>query len=168
MQLLVIRHGIAADAEKFADTAQGDSLRPLTKEGKRKMKDIALGLREIVDTVDIIGASPLLRAQQTAEIVAKTYGDLPVRTVKELTPDSDPSALLDWVRQQSSAKVIAIVGHEPHLGILVTWLMTERRDSRVAIGKGGACLLEFSSRVAAGTAILQWLLTANQLRRVGK
>ncbi len=167
MQLLVIRHGIAEDAEKFAATGQGDSLRPLTKEGKRKMKEVAAGLREIVDTVDVIGASPLLRALQTAEIVAKAYGGLPIRTIKQLTPDSDPSALLEWVRQQPSGQVIAIVGHEPHLGILVTWLITERRDSRVAMGKGGACLLEFSSRVAAGAGILQWLLTATQLRRVG-
>jgi phosphohistidine phosphatase len=168
MQLLVIRHGIAEDAEKFAATGQGDSLRPLTKEGKRKMKDVAAGLREIVDKVDAIGASPLLRAQQTAEIVAKAYGGLPVQTVKALTPDSDPSAILEWVRQQPSADVIAMVGHEPHLGILVTWLLTERHDSRVAMSKGGAGLLEFSTRMAGGTGILQWLLTATQLRRVGK
>ena len=168
MQLLVIRHGIAEDAEKFAATGADDSLRPLTKPGKRKMKEVAAGLREIVETLDVIGASPLLRAQQTAEIVAKAYGDLPVSTVRALSPGSDPSGLVDWLGQHASAEVVAIVGHEPHLGMLVTWLTTGARDSRVAMSKGGAALLEFSSGVAAGSGILQWLLTGSQLRRIGQ
>jgi phosphohistidine phosphatase len=168
MQLLVIRHGIAEDAEKFAATSADDSLRPLTKPGKRKMKEVAGGLRKIVDTLHVIGASPLLRAQQTAEIVAKAYDDLPVLTVHALSPGSEPSALVDWLAQHDSAKVVAVVGHEPQLGMLVTWLMTGGRDSRVAMSKGGAALLEFSSGVAAGSGTLQSLLTGSQLRRIGQ
>lgn len=168
MQLLVIRHGIAEEAETFAATGLDDSQRTLTKPGKRKMKEVAAGLRTIVETLDVIGASSLLRAQQTAEIVAKAYGDLPVVTVQALSPGSDPSGLVDWLGQHASAEVVAIVGHEPHLGMLVTWLMTEARDSRVAMSKGGAALLEFSSRVTAGSGTLEWLLTGSQLRRIGR
>ena len=168
MQLLVIRHGIAEEAETFAATGLNDSQRPLTKSGKRKMKEVAAGLREIVETVDVIGASPLLRAQQTAEIVAKAYGDVPVLTVQALSPGSEPSDLVEWVGQHASAEVVAIVGHEPHLGMLVTWLMTGSRDSRVEMSKGGAALLEFSSRLAAGSGELQWVLTGSQLRRMGE
>ncbi|MDP9201583.1 MAG: phosphohistidine phosphatase SixA [Gemmatimonadota bacterium] len=168
MQLLVIRHGIAEEAETFATSGLDDSRRPLTKPGKRKMKEVAAGLREIVETIDVIGASPLLRAQQTAEIVAKAYGDLPVDTVQALSPESDPSALVGWLEQHESAKGVAIVGHEPHLGKLVSWLMTGVRDSRVAMSKGGAALLELSSPVTASGGTLEWLLTASQLRRIGK
>lgn len=168
MQLLVIRHGIAEDAETFAATGQNDSLRPLTKAGKRKMKEVAAGLREIVDNVDVIAASPLLRAQQTAEIVADAYGDIAVSTVQALSPGSNPSALVAWLGKQGRAEVVAVVGHEPHLGMLVTWLMTEARESRVAMSKGGAALLEFTSRAAAGSGTLEWLLTGSQLRRIGK
>jgi phosphohistidine phosphatase len=166
MQLLVIRHGIAEEAETFAATGLDDSHRPLTKSGKRKMKEVAAGLLAIVETLDVIGASPLLRAQQTAEIVAKAYGDLPVITVQALSPGSDPSGLVDWLGQHASAEVVAIVGHEPDLGMLVTWLMTGARDSRAAMSKGGAALLEFSSRVTAGSGTLAWLLTGSQLRRI--
>jgi phosphohistidine phosphatase len=168
MQLLVIRHGVAEEAEAFAATGMDDSRRPLTKAGTRKMKEVAAGLRVIVETLDVIGASPLVRAQQTAEIVAKVYGDLPVSTLQALSPGSDPSDLVDWLGEHASAEaeVVAIVGHEPHLGMLVTWLMTEARGSRVAMSKGGAALLEFSSRVAAGSGTLQWLLTGSQLRRI--
>lgn len=168
MQLLVIRHGVAESAEKFAATGEEDSRRPLTKAGKRKMKEGAAGLREIVETLDVIGASPLLRAQQTAEILAKAYDDLPVDTVKALSPGSDPSDVVEWLNEHASAEVVAIVGHEPHLPSLVTWLMTGARESRVALSKGGAALLEFPERAARGTGTLQWLLTGSQLRRIGK
>lgn len=168
MQLLVIRHGIAEDAAEFAATGKDDSRRPLTKAGKRKMKESAAGLREIIETVDVIAASPLLRAQQTAEIVAGVYRDLPVSTVQALSPASALSGLADWLGEHASAKVVAIVGHEPHLGMLVTWFMTGAQDSRVAMSKGGAALLELPSRVTAGSGTMEWLLTGSQLRRIGR
>jgi phosphohistidine phosphatase len=168
MQLLVIRHGIAEDAEAFAATGKDDSRRPLTKAGKRKMKEVAAGLLEVVESLDVIAASPLVRAQQTAEIVAEAYGDLRVDTVQALSPGSDPADLVDWLGKHASAEVVAIVGHEPHLGILVTWFMTGASDSRVEMSKGGAALLDFSSRVTAGSGTLEWVLTGSQLRSIGR
>ena len=168
MQLLVIRHGIAEDAEAFAATGKDDSLRPLTRTGKRKMKAGAAGLLELVEEIDVLAASPLVRARQTASIVGKVYGDIHVDTVNALSPGSDPSALVDWLEEDASAGVVAIVGHEPHLGILVTWLMIASLDSRVEMGKGGAALLDFSSRAEAGTGRLEWLLTGSQLGRIGR
>ncbi len=164
MQLLVIRHGSAEEIAPGGDDAD----RSLTKSGKREMKDVAEGLRTVIETLDVIGASPLLRAQQTAKIVAKAYGDLPVETVHALTPGSDPSDLVEWLRQNPSAECIAIVGHQPDLGTDVTWLMTGGGNSRVDLSKGGAALLEFSSSASAGSGTLQWLLTRSQLRRLGK
>lgn len=168
MQLLVIRHGIAEDAETFAATGKDDSRRPLTKAGKRKMKEVAVGLREMAENLDVIGASPLLRAQQTAEIVASAYGDLSVSTTEALSPGSDPASLVHWLGEHASAEFVAIVGHEPHLGMIVTWLMTGGRDSRVEMSKGGAALLDFPLRVTPGSGTLQWLLTGSQLRRIGQ
>jgi phosphohistidine phosphatase len=162
MQLLVIRHGTAEDVAPDGD----DSRRSLTKTGRDEMKEVAAGLRTLVDDIDVIGASPLLRAQQTAEIVAHAYRDLSVETVQSLTPGSDLSVLGDWLARQGSAKVVAVVGHEPHLGLLVTWFMTGAGNSRVALSKGGAALLEFSSRATAGSGLLQWLLTRHVLRRL--
>ena len=167
MQLLVIRHGIAEDPSTVVATGPDDSGPPLSKEGKKMMKRVAAGLRELVDEIDVIGASPLLRAQQTAQIVAKAYNDLPVVTLEELLPESDPPALMSWLGQHSTVDVVAIVGHQPNLGLVVTWLMSGIKASRVALTKGGTCLLEFSSSVSPGNATLQWLLTPSQLRRNG-
>ena len=165
MQLLVIRHGIAEDPSTVAK-GQDDSGPPLSKEGKQMMKGVAAGLRELVENIDVIGASPLLRAQQTAQIVAKAYNDLPIATVEDLFPESDPPALMTWLRQHATVDVVAIVGHQPNLGLVVTWLMSGVKASRVALTKGGTCLLEFSS-VSPGNGTLQWLLTPSQLRRIG-
>ena len=132
------------------------------------MKRAAAGLRTLVDAIDVLAASPLVRAQQTAEIVAKAYGHLSVETVEDLTPASNPSALVDWLSRSASTNVVAVVGHEPHLGKLVTWLMTGAGTSRVEMKKAGAALLEFSSGVGQGGGTLQWLLTGSQLRRIGK
>src|SRR6266550_5652169 len=164
MELLVIRHGSAEDAGPGVE----DSARALTKAGRKEMKDVSAGLATLVESVDVIAASPLVRAQQTAEIVARAYDDLSVQTLEALSPGSDPAAIVEWLRQQSSAEVVAVVGHEPDLGTLVTWLMTEAGNSRIAFSKGGAALLEFPSRVAAGSATLEWLLTRSQLRRLGR
>src|SRR5438552_18375742 len=167
MQLLVIRHGIAEDPATAA-TGQDDAGRPLSKEGKRMMKHVAAGLGELVEKLDVIGASPLLRAQQTAQIVAKVYNDLPVEPVNALLPENEPSDLLPWLERHASDKIVAVFGHEPHLGFLVTWLMSGQKVSRVALKKGSACLLEFDDKVAGGGATLHWLLTPSELRRIGR
>ncbi len=168
MQLLVIKHGIAENPSTVVATGQDDSGPPLSKEGKQMMKGVAAGLRELVEKVDVIGASPLLRAQQTAQIVAQAYNDLQVATLKELLPESDPPALLTWLRQHATVNVVAIVGHEPNLGRVVTWLMSGVKASRVALTKGGTCLLEFSDSVSAGNARLLWLITPSLMRRAGR
>jgi phosphohistidine phosphatase len=107
-----------------------------------------------------------VRAQQTAGIVAEAYGGIRVATTPSLRPDSAPSEFLAWLKAQQG-DVIAVVGHEPHLGMLVTWLLTGLADSRLPLRKGGACLLELAARPREGAAQLQWALTASQLRRMG-
>jgi phosphohistidine phosphatase len=165
VRLLVIRHGIAMTREESAPRGD-DDLRPLTDEGRRKMAESAKGLRQLVERLDVLAASPLVRAQQTAAIVATEYDGIRVLTTPSLRPEGAPSDFLSWLATQRG-EVVAVVGHEPHLGMLVTWLMTGLTDSRLALRKGGACLLEFAGRPRKGDASLQWTLTASQLRRMG-
>jgi phosphohistidine phosphatase len=166
MQLLVIRHAIAEDRDAFAATGEDDSRRPLTSRGEEKMKEVAAGIRSLVESIDILASSPYVRAQQTAKIVADAYDGIPVQLTNVLLPDSNPSEVVSWLREQAPAEVIAIVGHEPDFGVLATWLMTRRQESRIELKKGGACLLEFSAAPTAGGATLLWALTPAQLRRM--
>ena len=126
MCLLVVRHAIAMDREEFARSGKDDGERPLTKEGRDKMQKGAKGLREIVPTIDVLASSPLVRAMETAAIVAAAYDSLPVVTIDELKPEAKLAAFLRWLKSQHAEETVAIVGHEPHLSTLVSWLLAGR------------------------------------------
>jgi phosphohistidine phosphatase len=166
MQLLVIRHAIAETREQFAPTGLDDSLRPLTKEGRKRMALVAKGLRRVVGEIDLLATSPFVRAAETAAIVAREYDDVTPTPVDALEPESKPTGFVSWLRQQEDAEVVAVVGHEPHLGTLVTWLLTGVAEPRVPLRKGGACLLDLAGRPAKGGATLRWSLTPALLRRL--
>lgn len=164
MDLLVIRHAIAMDREEFAESGQPDSERPLTDFGRRRMRKNLRGLRRLVDTPEVIGTSPYPRAAETAGIVAEGFGIETIERLDVLTPDHDPADLLPWLSQQSRDATVAVVGHDPHLGLLITWLVSGRASSNVELKKGGACLLHLGDRLEAGTAVMRWLLTPKHLR----
>ena len=168
MKLLVIRHAIAEDRDAFAVTGQPDGNRPLTDEGRRKMKAAARGLARVVPEIDVLASSPLLRAAQTADIVARGYGGVEMQTVEELSPERRPDELLGWLRTHQPDETVAVVGHEPHLGFLAGWLLTGRNDSFVYFKKGGAVLLEFDDPPAGGNAVLAWARPPRLLRWLGK
>ena len=167
MELLVIRHGVAEEREEFAATGKDDSLRPLTKEGRWKMERGAKALRHALPSLNVIATSPYTRAAQTAKIVAAAYDDVGVERLDALTPEGRPQAFLTWLRGRESDDRVAAVGHEPHLGSLVYWLLTgEAVEGRIAMKKGGACLLELDPKSRAGKATLIWSLTPSLLRRL--
>ena len=169
MRLLVIRHGIAGEREAWAARGKPDAERPLTGEGRQKMRRGARGLRLLVPEIDVLASSPLVRATQTAEIVSAAYrGSLPIETVEELSPERRPDELLGWLRSQQAGATVAVVGHEPHLGFLVGWLLTGRNDSFVDFKKGGAVLLDFDDPPVGGNAVLTWALTPRHLRWLGE
>jgi phosphohistidine phosphatase len=163
MHLLVIRHAIAEDKEAFAKTGKPDTERPLTKHGRTVMARVAKGLTREVESIDVLAASPLVRAAQTASIVANAYDGVPVVTVDALAPQNGPAAFAAWLRTQRDARVVAAVGHEPHLGTLITWLIAGLGDSHVTLDKGGVCMLEIDGQPGAGDATLIWSLPPNVL-----
>jgi phosphohistidine phosphatase len=168
MQLLIIRHAIAEDKEAFAKSGKPDTERPLTKHGRSAMARVANGLRKQVRSIDVLAASPLVRAAQTASIIAKEYGERSVVAVPALAPQSAPAAFAAWLRTQRGASVVAVVGHEPHLGMLITWLISGRRESHVTLEKGGVCMLEIDGQPGAQCATLDWLLPPDVLATLAK
>jgi phosphohistidine phosphatase len=163
MDLLVIRHGAARDRGEFAQTGLSDDLRPLTAEGADEMRRVARGLRTQVKSIDFLATSPLVRAVQTAEIVAEAFGIEVSETTTSLTPDAQLEEFEKWCAGVGPKKVVAVVGHEPHLSTLVTWLLSGERESRVRLRKAGAALLEFESDVRRDSGTLGWLVTPRQL-----
>jgi phosphohistidine phosphatase len=163
MRLLVVRHAIAEEREEFERTGRDDRLRPLTDEGRKKMRRIARGLRRLVPEIDLLATSPLTRATQTGAVLDAVYGDLPTVEIEELDPDARPEDFVAWLRARQDP-VVAVVGHEPSLSLIVSWLLARATRPLIALRKGGACLLELGDKPAAGAGTLIWALTPAQLR----
>jgi phosphohistidine phosphatase len=166
MKLLIVRHADAGDQEEFAKTGKPDHLRPLSRKGEDQMRAAAAGLAKLVKSVDLIVTSPYVRAVQTADIVRSAYGSVPQETSRTLEPEVAPEKFVEWLRSHDDKDVICAVGHEPHLGILTTWLIAGIDDSRVDMKKGGACLLDFEKRAKKGAATLRWLMGPKVLAAV--
>jgi phosphohistidine phosphatase len=171
MQLLVIRHARAGSAREFARTGANDDLRPLTADGIERMQLGAAGLHRLVDELDMIATSPLVRARQTAEIVTAEFGLPEAIEIEELRPTMPPAAFVEWIQDAGAKETVAIVGHASPLDELVGLFLSGRPDPIVKIRKGAAAMLELDaerkSRRGAGDARLLWSLTPRQLRMLG-
>lgn len=162
MDLLVIRHAIAADPADYDDDAE----RPLTPEGKKRMRQGARGLRRSVPEIGLLATSPLVRAVETAEIVSAAYGGIETAIAPPLAPGHPPAAVAAWLAPHRSHAVVAVVGHEPGLSRMISWFLSGSERSIIELKKGAACLLTFPAAMAAGGAILVWALAPAQLREM--
>lgn len=162
--LYLMRHGIAADPAP----GTSDADRALTAEGVRKTSRVALGLQKLGVVPDLILSSPLRRAEETARLVADVVA--PSAGVELFPPLAGGTAVEDLLRSlrpPRRARAIVLVGHQPDLGHLASYLLT-----------GSANLMPLPFRKAAVAAIdvgevpprnpgaLMWFLTPGQLRAI--
>jgi phosphohistidine phosphatase len=157
--LLVVRHAPAEDSSR-----DGDVGRALTAAGREEMADAARGLARLVDALDVIATSPLVRARQTADLVAERFPDARREVLPELAPGMEPDDLAAWL-EAVAVPSVAVVGHEPDLSRLVGWLLGGQ--ARVRMRKGAVAALSLGPTVVQGTAELDWLVTRGALRRIG-
>lgn len=162
MYILLVRHGIAVNSAKT------DELRPLSAEGQQKTTIIAQGIKIILPQLDHIISSPLLRAQQTADILAKAYTMQQFETIDALAPGGDYALIIKHLSRYSAKENIALVGHEPDLGMLAAWLLTGTNAGFIPLKKASACLLEFQTTAQAGAASLNCYLTPKQLLKLAE
>lgn len=156
-----MRHGLAEDREEFAKKNPEDALRPLTMKGRRRTQKVAMQLRDWIEEVDLIVSSPFTRARQTAELVSQIFIDTKVVEAAELVPSSPPLAFKRWLRAHGDDhRRLLIVGHEPQLGTLASFLMTGQSEPMLEIKKSGLLCLQVGSfkNLTPGTAKLMWLL----------
>lgn len=108
MQVYFLRHGLADRSAWDGDDFQ----RPLTPEGRDRMKRTARTLERLDLGIDHVVSSPLARARQTAEIVAKRL-DLGVEQDERLAGGFGPRELQDILEPMPSDARMMLVGHEP-------------------------------------------------------
>ncbi len=162
MTLYLLRHALAA---KRGPAYHPDSQRPLVPKGARKMKRIAKGMAALDVAFDALLTSPFLRAKQTAEILAEVYkAKKKLVLADELTPEGNPRELIKRInRDYRGAEAVLLVGHEPYLSQLISTLLTARPDLPLEMKKGGLCRLRMNSLRYGACAVLECLLTPQQL-----
>jgi phosphohistidine phosphatase len=162
--LYLIRHAIAADrGEDWPD----DDKRPLTERGIERFKEAVTGLEALDVEVDEIFTSPLVRARQTAEILAAGVKGKPlVKVLDTLSPGHTPAQLLAQLAKHAKRRRIALVGHEPGLGELAAHLIGAGRA--LPFKKGGVCRIDVESLTSRRAAALLWFVTPKVLRKLGE
>ncbi|MCX7779919.1 MAG: histidine phosphatase family protein [Negativicutes bacterium] len=112
MELVLMRHG---KAEERGSRLQDDE-RELTAKGREKTMAAAKGLMALLDPgVPVtIWTSPVKRALQTAELVAKAVKGVPVIAKKALASGSFDELSAE-LKEFDREGTLIIIGHEPYL-----------------------------------------------------
>jgi phosphohistidine phosphatase len=167
MNLYFMRHGIATPKEDPAT----DHDRPLTDKGAKRVRKAAKGVRRLGLSFDVLLSSPLVRARQTAEIVAGLLRhEAAVEEISSLAPESTIDQLIEDLRRYQDRSSLLLFGHEPSLSSAVGHLIGAKggRGVNLDFKKGGLCLVEIDAPARPNAGTLRWLLTAKQLRLLGE
>jgi phosphohistidine phosphatase len=161
--LYLVRHGLAAErGESYPD----DSVRPLTPDGVRRIKEEAQGLMALQVELEEILTSPFTRARQTAEVIARAMPQPPpVTDFPSLAVGGQPAGVLSGLQRFSKRRSLALVGHEPDIGQLAARLIGSRHA--IPFKKGAVCCIQVETLPPDGPGELQWFLTPRMLRRLG-
>ena len=161
MLVYLLRHAIAAP--RGVKPYPNDD-RPLTAEGIEKMSKEAKGIIQVIDEVDVILTSPLLRAAETARIVAQILNvESKLQVCNELAPGSSLHLLLPYLAKYKKLNNIMIVGHEPDLAYLASALLGKKTPI-IEFKKGSLCCIEVATIPSRKDGTLLWHLTPKQLR----
>jgi len=166
MEIYLLRHGIAVERETrgFED----DFTRPLTPKGRRQLRKSAAAIKKLTSKFDLILSSPLVRAKQTAEIVAKELKcKKRLRFTNALAPGGLASILIRQMsREKEAPGNVLLVGHEPDLSGLVSLLVTGGKGMQIEFKKGALCKLEADVLRDGQCATLVWFLTPKQMKMI--
>jgi phosphohistidine phosphatase len=137
MFVYLMRHGEAAG--QAPDGSFSDEHRELTRGGKERLSTACEVYSRIIGTPSIILHSPLVRARQTAEILARATSSAEALTVrKELRPGARSTQVIDMLQGEFLAgrESVVLVGHEPLLGDLLGLLSSgnDRLSFPMAMG----------------------------------
>lgn len=161
MDLYVLRHGKAGQSSDDPD----DRIRPLTPNGREEIREIARWMRRERFRFDAIASSPLIRASETAGIVARAL-DCKDRLViwDELAPGGDPDTVCYHAAQFGEDASVLVVGHEPDLSLLVGRIISRGEASSIILTKGSLAKIRNFSFDKQPSGDLQWLLTPKQIQ----
>ncbi len=135
MKIYFLRHGVAVEPD---DWKGSDYDRPLTSDGRERMAQEAKAIGKLNLKLDAILTSPLVRAKETAAIVADAL-KMVSKEDGRLGGDFDISALEEILQGCSDLKALMLVGHEPSMSSVIGRLIGV---ARIDLKKGGLACVE--------------------------
>ena len=145
MDLILFRHAEAFEMREVED----DLDRALTPKGERQAQRMAEWLNQRMAHTTRILVSPALRCQQTAKALGKKF-----KTLVELAPDGNGESLLKAARWPDASEPVLIVGHQPMLGFVASYLLSEQPQAWT-IKKGAVWWIRSRNREDTEQVILQ-------------
>lgn len=147
MKLWILRHGQAEPQ------AASDAQRQLTGTGRQEAASMAQRL--VGEPLDVILASPYVRAQQTADLVRQQLGlRRAIVTVDWATPEDEPMAVLDHLAERSEANIL-LVSHQPLVGQLLSLAVDGHRQGHYPMPTAGLACLQMALPAAGAAALLE-------------
>jgi phosphohistidine phosphatase len=160
-RLYFLRHGIA---EEVRDASESDSLRPLSPQGRAALESSGRVMALLELGIDAILTSPLLRAVQTAEIIASRLG---VAELVEREPLLEPGFGMHEIAEIIGARPersrLLLVGHEPDFSRTIGRLVG---SAKVVCRKGSLLRVDLHS-IDPPAGELSWSIPPKLLRLLG-
>lgn len=164
--LYLVRHAPAEDAAPGGDDAD----RRLTAAGARRMRLAAAGLARAGVRPAVILTSPLIRAEETSSILAAALTPrIEPEVYTRLAGGPDPRDVVAGLHRHRAARTLCLVGHQPDLGRLASYLLTGDPDLvPLPFKKGGIAAIEVPGLPPQGRGVLRWFVTPKQLRAMAR
>ena len=163
MKLILIRHAIAEDQDRFRWPEDSD--RPLTQRGIRRFRSAAHGLATLEPVVDRLLTSPFVRTHQTATILEDELGWPDPELCPELAGGAPVGGAIEMLAGCERRATVAVVGHEPTMSLLASaYAASPSSQLTVDWRRGGVALIEFERTPAPHAGTLRWFLPPRILR----
>ncbi len=161
MRIILFRHG---PAERRDDPRWPDDLtRPLTTRGAARTRRSARGVARLEPRAGRVFTSPAKRAAESAQLLAAALGVAETEPLVSLAPGGAWRETLQRLSREPADTTLALVGHEPELGVLAATLLLSAEADALAFKKAGACAIECDTP-ELGAGKLRWWLTPGALR----
>lgn len=158
MELYLVRH---AEAQERTENLL-DDLRHLTRRGRKQAAKLGRRLKKNRVRPAVLITSPLVRAVQTAELLAAELGsNILVTAHAGLSGTADATEVAELLRQSAAQRAVMLVGHEPQLSALAALLLGYEHVAPLA--KAGCLALSWKADTQRTAAFNWYTVSGNKL-----
>lgn len=157
MRLYIVRHGDAVDSSHPSVTS--DEMRELTDTGRYEVSTMATLLKRLGVAPAIVLTSPLIRARQTAVILAEGLDAEDPTICEHLAPGGSLTGILDDIVMQHLSGNVVVCGHMPGVGALAGLAAWGDSEIVFPFRTAEVCRIDFpDGSPIPGSGDLRWLI----------